>query len=297
MSVEFVNRQQITVWSSVPTLANQLKMLGLLKPATFPSLRLSLFCGEALPSRLAAAWQDAAPSTRILNLYGPTEATVFSTIYVWDSASPPKGRIVPLGKPLRSFSFRILGEDESMSGARVGCGELLLTGAQVVPGYWRDPASTERSFIRLSGDVERRVWYRTGDLVSFDEREGLLFRGRSDDQVKLRGHRILLSEIEAVIRRVTDADMVAVVAVLGDDSLCEDLVVFCNKLGAPADQIKRRCGRYLADYMLPRYIELLDRFPINENGKIDYAELSAQASALLAGSGHNLKKKATDGPD
>ena len=277
LPIDFVNRNDITVWSSVPTLANNSKMLGLLTPSVLPGLRLSLFCGEPLPVSLATAWERAAPSSTIVNLYGPTEATVFATRYVWDAASPPKHAIVPLGKPLRGFDVHILPSVESDSATGMRDGELLLAGPQVVPGYWRDPVATQTSFVRLSSDSEDRVWYRTGDLARFDELEGLIFMGRRDDQVKLRGYRVHLGEVEAAIRRVTRADLVAVVAVFGDDGLCEDLIAYCNAQEFDSEQVKTLCRQHLPDYLLPRHIEIVEQLPVNHNGKIDYVALSADA--------------------
>lgn len=286
MPIRFVLRNELTVWSSVPTLANNLKMLRVLKPDSLRSLRLSFFCGEALSCDLAAAWQAAAPAARVVNLYGPTEAAVFATYYVYDPASPPAGEVVPIGAPLSGFSYRILREDGSPAPAGAP-GELLLAGPQVVPGYWRDPAGTARSFMRLPDDPEGRVWYRTGDLASFDDEVGLRFRGRRDHQVKLRGFRVELQEIEAVLKRVAGCDAAAVVPLRLKNGRCEDVVGFCSEAGWREDEIKRRCKEYLPDYMVPQRIFPLGELPVNENGKVNYLKLSALAEDLI----HNAAKQ------
>jgi D-alanine--poly(phosphoribitol) ligase subunit 1 len=101
--VQFAARHQLTVWSSVPTLANNQRALGALKPNSLSSLRLTYFCGEALPAALTKEWQAAAPSGVIVNFYGPTEAAIFSTFYVYEPQRPPAEDIVPLGAPLAGF--------------------------------------------------------------------------------------------------------------------------------------------------------------------------------------------------
>ncbi|WP_437601991.1 amino acid adenylation domain-containing protein [Sorangium sp. So ce590] len=268
MPRSFIQRHRITVWSSVPTLANNLKVLRALRPGVFDSLRWSLFCGEALPSQLAEAWQAAAPSCRIVNLYGPTEVTVFATLYFYDPSAPPAAEIVPLGRPLAPVRTFI----------EPGSGELLLAGAQVAPGYWRDSAATARSFVTLAGDPGGLVWYRTGDRAGTDERSDLVFLGRCDDQVKVRGRRVELREIEGVLRRVTAVDLVAVVPIRAVSGLCEDVVAYVNRLDGTDDEVRARCRSYLPEYMVPRRIFVLAEFPLNESGKIDHRALAERAA-------------------
>lgn len=281
MPLRFVNENSITVWSSVPTLANNLKILGLLKPGAMPSIRLTLFCGEALPSALARAWQGVAPTGRIVNLYGPTEATIFSTWYVFDAGAGEVGDIVPIGRPLEGLEVHIDPLAEAPTGAGEAIGELLLSGPQVVAGYWRNPEATANAFVRLAGDEGRpRIWYRTGDLVAHHPRLGLLFKGRRDHQIKLRGYRIELQEIESVLRRVTGADVVAVVPQGVRDGRAEELVAYCS---SPLNEreAKLHCAKYLPPYMVPHRIVYRAVFPRNDNGKVDYVALQQQLPADL----------------
>jgi D-alanine--poly(phosphoribitol) ligase subunit 1 len=273
---QFANRHQLTVWSSVPTLANNLRALGALKPGSLSSLRLSMFCGEALPAVLAKDWQAAAPSGLVINFYGPTEAAIFSTFHVWDKSNPPSGAIVPLGVPLSGFQYRISNEDDATQKADTG--ELLLSGPQVVNGYWNNPAATEKAFVRLPDDKTGRVWYRTGDRVSLNGRNELAFHGRCDRQVKIRGYRVELDEVESVLRRVTDADLVAVVPVYARDGRCEDLLAFCGTDIGDEEDVKQRCRAHLPAYMLPRRIIHLEEFPRSTNGKVDYRLLGGMAN-------------------
>ncbi len=270
----YVRRERITVWSSVPTLANNLRLLGLLKPGSLPSVRISLFCGEALPTALAREWQVATNASLLVNVYGPTEAAIFATLYKYDPWQPPDTEVVPIGTPLPGFEYRI---DRSDAAAERGGdrGELLLSGPQVFGGYWRDAASSSAALLSTSG----RTWYRTGDLVDLDSRYGLTFHGRRDLQVKVRGYRVELQEVEAALRKATGSALVAVVPVYDDGGRCELLVAFCRSADSPLE-IKRRCRRYLPGYMIPGQVVHLEDFPLTLSGKIDTSQLIAMARQL-----------------
>jgi amino acid adenylation domain-containing protein len=273
---EFAARNQLTVWSSVPTLANNLSALGGLKPNSLSSLRLSYFCGEALPTPLMAQWQAAAPDGRIVNFYGPTEAAIFATYYVYDPKRPPAGDIMPLGTPLTGFDYRIVREEGAPADANSG--ELLLDGPQVVNGYWNNEPATRKAFVKLPEEEPDRTWYRTGDRVSRDEGGELIFHGRCDRQVKIRGYRVELDEIESVIRRVTGADLVAVIPLRTKDGRCEDIAAYYDSGFDEEEEIKQKCAAFLPAYMVPRRLIRLREFPRSANGKIDYQHLATLAN-------------------
>jgi D-alanine--poly(phosphoribitol) ligase subunit 1 len=281
MPVEFTSRHQLSVWSSVPTIANNLRALGALKPNSLSTLRITYFCGEALPTALTKEWQAAAPSCEIVNFYGPTEAAIFSTYYVYDAKQPPAEAVMPLGVALPGFECRILEEGSTTVDAETG--ELLLAGPQVVTGYWNNEAATKKAFVQLPSDEPGRMWYRTGDRVSRNAQKEMLFHGRCDRQVKIRGYRVELDEIEAVIRRVTDSDLVAVIPIHAKDGRCEDIMAFCDNGFIEEEEIKRQCGAYLPTYMLPRRIVRLEEFPRSTNGKLDYRLLATYVERLPAG--------------
>src|SRR5205823_2052288 len=127
---------------------------------------------------------------------------------VYVAAQSPKTDTVPIGQPLPGFDYRIL-DDSGRSIRNDGhIGELLLSGPQVVTGYWMDEDLTRSRFVRLEQENPQTIWYRTGDLVSYDSEHGLFFHGRCDHQVKIRGYRVELQEIEGVLRTVTGSDLV-----------------------------------------------------------------------------------------
>jgi D-alanine--poly(phosphoribitol) ligase subunit 1 len=274
---DFIRRWQLTFWFSVPSTAAFMRQLRMLKPRTYPSLRWSLFCGEALPMGLAAAWQDAAPNSTVENLYGPTEATIAFTAY-----RLPKRRAeldglatVPIGTPL-SGQRVMVANDHGEPLADGQAGELFLGGSQVADGYWHAPDQTAARFQppqHVNRDGTR--WYRTGDRVVMSREHGLIFLGRVDRQTKIRGHRVELMEVEHSMRLAAGTDTVAAIPwPIGPDGLALGLVGFvCGSQKTPA-QIIQACRGSLPDYMVPSHIHCITNWPLNGNGKTDYLSLT-----------------------
>jgi non-ribosomal peptide synthetase component F len=184
----FINDARLTVWFSVPSIAVFMKQLGALKPGKYPGLRVSMFCGEALPVEVAKAWAEAAPHSVVENLYGSTELTIACAYYRWDparSASESAYGVVPIGEPFPQMSALVV--DEALREVKPGeDGELLMTGPQRSLGYWLDPLKTEAAFVRPPGQDE--IYYRTGDRVRKPVGNcPMLYLGRLDSQVKILG--------------------------------------------------------------------------------------------------------------
>src|SRR5262249_48735578 len=154
--------------------------LGLLDPGAFPSLRWSLFCGEALTASVASAWQEAASNSMVENLYGPTEATIAFTHYRWDRKRSPAeslNGIVPIGTPFTGKECGVILDDFTPAGASEP-GDLCLGGSQVAPGYLDTPEKTRQQFVQLS--ESDKTWYRTGDLVKQGPDGCIYYLGRRD---------------------------------------------------------------------------------------------------------------------
>jgi amino acid adenylation domain-containing protein len=264
----FIRDSNLTVWFSVPSIALFMRRLGTLKPESFPSLRWSLFCGEALPVDVAREWADAAPTSTLENLYGPTEATIACTSYRWEpDTSPAESElgIVPIGEPFGETSTLVVDEhlDEVTPGEP---GELLLRGPQVVPGYWEDDDATSASFVSVDG----RTHYRTGDRVRrAGERGPLLFRGRADTQVKMLGHRVELGEIEAAMREEAGTPSVAAIDWPRSEVGAAGIAAFVGDTGVDLGALRERLTARLPSYMVPRELRALPELPRNTNGKCD----------------------------
>jgi amino acid adenylation domain-containing protein len=269
---DFIRRSEITVWFSVPSIALFMRRLRVLKPASFPTLRWSLFCGEALPAALARDWSEAAPSSIVENLYGPTEATIACTSYRWDYRRSPDEfelGLVPIGHPLGAMSTLVVGDDlrEAQPGE---AGELLLSGPQVVEDYWNDEEATSRAFVSIDG----RSYYRTGDRVRRPAGKGpLRSLGRLDTQIKVLGHRVELGEVEAAIRDETGVDAVVAVGWPSSPSGAAGIAAFVADTRLDSEALRAALACRLPGYMVPREVRLLSELPVNANGKWDRGAL------------------------
>ncbi len=278
--VSFLNEERITVFLSVPSIITLLERLKALRTGSLPLLRLSLFCGEAFSGRLAARWQMAAPNSIIENLYGPTEATIAISRYPWRGTNPTDEshrEPLPLGRVFDDHEILIIDEDGTFNvpGKR---GELLLSGPQVTEGYLDDQKTTEAQYITVEG----RRWYRTGDIVSKDH-EGLLrFHGRHDEQVKVRGYRIELQEVEGAIKELAGTELAYVIPWPVVHGNAHGLVgVVSGKCSANERDILLACRQVLPEYMIPTRILFLESIPLNENGKIDRRAIALMVSDMI----------------
>ncbi|HOY30405.1 MAG TPA: AMP-binding protein [Bacteroidales bacterium] len=270
----FIKEKQLTVWLFVPSVAILFSKMRLLKPGSFPSLRYSMFCGEALPASTAETWQAAASYSTLINLYGPTEATVAIAHYKWNKNSQENNSIngiVPLGKIFKNQKYCIV--DDDLNPVEKGTiGELCLSGSQVCHGYFKSPENNEKSFIRIASMPED-LWYRTGDRVMADKNDCLYFFGRADSELKIKGYRVNLLEIDHAVSSFFKASVVATIAIPDPVDATNMLVTFiCSR---DVEQKKNEtavinhCKQILPHYMLPEKIFFLDEIPLNNNGKID----------------------------
>jgi acyl carrier protein len=232
--------------------------------------------GEALPLKLAQQLRELVPG-QLLNMYGPTETTIWSTIRELREI----GDFVPLGEPIANTRLRVRNA-WGLDVPPLVPGELLIGGAGVARGYLGRPELTAERFVELDGER----WYRTGDLVRRHGDGAVEFLGRIDHQVKIRGHRVELGEIEAVLAKqpgVKDA-----VAVARDDRL---LGYVTTQAGVQLDsqQLREALAKQLPEVMVPQAIAVLPTLPMTPNGKVDRRALFERpvtpAEAGVAGGG------------
>ena len=225
--------------------------------------------GEALSPTLAQVvtrqW-----SVRLVNLYGPTEAAIDVTEYVVDGDVDE----VPIGRPVPDTDVLVL--DETLRPVPVGvAGELYLAGPQLATGYvGRPDLSAERFVAAPFGDAGTRM-YRTGDLVSWGSDGELRYHGRTDFQVKIRGQRVELGEIESTVR---DHPMIesAVVSVRSGPTGIPMVVAYVRPTdggNVTDDDVLVTCRRELPSHMVPAAVVVMDEFPVTDNGKLDRAAL------------------------
>lgn len=228
------------------------------------SSRLKALCGgEAMPQDLAIQLQPLV--AELWNMYGPTETTVWSTCYqIVDPTSP-----ILIGKPIGNTSCYLL-DDNFLPVAPDLAGELYIGGAGVAEGYINQPALTDERFIASPFDGDTRL-YRTGDLAKFRQNGNLEYQRRVDNQVKVRGYRIELEEIEAILLSSAAITAAAVVVqALNDlDSRLVAYVCFTPGEQLTATDMRKLLRTQLPDYMIPQQFVTLDNLPLTANGKTD----------------------------
>src|SRR5438552_3456210 len=254
----FINDARLTAWFSVPSTAVFMRRLGVLKPGLYPGLRLSLFCGEALPLEIAREWASAAPNSVIENIYGPTELTIACTAYRWDDVNSPaecEQGIVPIGELFEDMHALIV--DEQVREVEEGSdGELLMTGPQLSLGYWQDEQRTKSAFVPVTKD--ERTYYRTGDRVRRAGRDKpLVYLGRLDNQIKILGHRVELGEVEAVIREISGVAGVVALGWPRTGSGADAIEVFLETNAFDKQELINRLKTRLRPYMVPRGIRVI----------------------------------------
>src|SRR5262249_33175385 len=278
-----------TFFFAVPTLFMHLESMHLLGPEKLPSVRRFMFGGEGFPiARLRRFYEAFAGRAQLINCYGPTETScICSSFEIIASVFASTEGFAPLGHLNPNFSQRIL--DEKLKPVRPGeIGELWLGGPGVGLGYLNNPKESERRFRQDPLiDGYRAVLYRSGDLVQEDPQTGILrFRGRADNQVKLRGYRIELEEIDHALTSVPGV-VRALAVLLNDDNGSGRLVAAYSGNRLQDADLLRHCRTRLPPYMLPTQYVWLDSMPTNANGKADrraVAELLARAAALARAS-------------
>ncbi|MGY2376057.1 amino acid adenylation domain-containing protein [Pseudomonas sp. SDO524_S393] len=225
---------------------------------------LLVFGGDALSPALLAQVNGLAPQLRVFNHYGPSEATVGAIA----TALSPGQRSIALGRPLPNRRLRVVdarGQDVA-SGIS---GELLISGALARGYLHRDDLTTER----FHNDDEGQRWYRTGDRVRWLVDGQLAFLGRVDSQVKIRGNRLELGEVEAQIKRLSPLIEQAVVrAVELDGSLRLVAWLVASQSLSPV-KLRNDLGTRVPDYMVPAHFITLDELPLTRNGKLDVQRL------------------------
>ncbi len=275
-TVEWVNPNKyivargLTVIDIVPSTGHAMNRSNGWRPGRFQQLRLCRFGGEALSTDLAATLAVAAPNAAIDNVYGPTECTVDAAYYRWDrerSAAEATHGVVPIGVAGPKVGLRVV--DEHLREVPVGSeGELLISGPQVTPGYWKNPERTAQSFVRFPGSDA--VHYRTGDLVRrVPDGQPIPYLGRMDYQIKISGVRIELGEVEQAMRKASGTDMAVAVGWPPTTSGASGIVGFVARPGADVGAIRRQLKETLPSVMVPKEILVIDEMPLNVNGKVD----------------------------
>jgi aspartate racemase len=263
---ELVARHRISQLLCVPSLYDLL--LEQAKPDQLASLRVAIVAGESCSGELVQRHYELLPKVTLFNEYGPTEAGVWSTVY--KCGPEQSAKLVPIGRPIPNARVYVL--DPCMNLLPVGVpGELYIGGPGVVRGYLNRPAETAERFIpdSFSRTPGARL-FKTGDLVRYLADGNLEFLGRLDHQVKLRGFRIELEEIEAAIAEYKGVRQ-AVVELVGTDASAKLVayVVATDQSQFDTEDLRRFLSRKFPEAMVPSAYVMLEGLPVTPNGKID----------------------------
>lgn len=269
----------VTVWNSVPSALIQLTRSGAIASHDLSRLRLVMFAGEPYPPKHLRTLRAALPHARLLNIYGQTEANSSTFHEVRDL--PDGDAPIPAGRCFPNYDVFLLDE----GGARITApgveGELYVAGGAVASGYFGDPDRTARVFVPhpLRAGVTQRV-YRTGDRFCFDDRGELVFRGRGDSAVKVRGFRVEPAEVEAAAAACPGVQDAALVT-LPDPATGAALVLFVTPAGdveLGADGVAQALAARLPPYMVPTVVLIERSLPRTSTGKLDRASLVEPAT-------------------
>ena len=235
-------------------------LLQALPDARLLPTALLVFGGDALTPTLLEKVNGLAPGLRVFNHYGPSEATVGAI-----ATELPAGlRSIALGRPLPNRQLRVV--DASGQPVATGVsGELLISGA-LARGYLHRPDLTAE---RFHVDEQQQRWYRTGDRVRWQVDGQLAFLGRVDSQVKIRGNRLELGEVEAQIKRLSPLIEQALVRAVELDGGLRLVAYLVSSQSLSSVKLRDDLAMRVPDYMVPAHFITLDELPLNRNGKVD----------------------------
>ena len=273
---KFMQDERISVWYSVPFALIQMMERGSLASCDLSALRWLLFAGEVFPSKHLRRLMEMLPDIRFSNLYGPTETNVCTFYHV--NKAPETDEPIPIGEPCANVEALIVDADEKpVEQGEVG--ELLIRGGVVMRGYWGMPEKTEQGFYkRPSFGYLDDTFYHTGDLVQELPNGNLKYLGRKDRQIKTRGYRVELDEIEVALLAHGSVEEAAVYPVPDGEgsNLIEAAVTVKDGAELTAAALTSHVANRLPPYAVPVKIHLIDAFPRTSTGKINRRELQAQ---------------------
>ena len=272
--LELMQAERVSFIFWVPTIMVNIANMRLLDSLPLPDLRMVWFAGEVFPTARFNYWREALPDAVFANFYGPIEITLDCLYQLLPEPLPPDEPL-PIGRPFRNTAVLVLDEhDENVPPEAPGReGELCVRGSSLAMGYYNDPEKTRAAFTQnpLNRAYPETI-YRTGDIVCWNARGELLFRGRKDSLIKHSGYRIELGEIEHAALHCGTALTNACALY---DAAAKKIILVCEAPEPPDDKaLRRELGKALPRYMLPGLFVHVTEMPRNANGKIDRNSLA-----------------------
>ena len=272
-SLQFINEHNINYLYWVPSAFINVSKLDLLSEVSLPNVHTMIFGGEVMPVKHLNYWIKHVPSLKcIANVCGPTETTVNYSCYIVDRKFNDD-EVLPLGSPIPNRELLLLDDNLKPVKEPNALGELYVRGIALSPGYYDNPDKTNEMYVQnpLNSLYPEKV-YRTGDLAYYNERNELVYAGRKDFQIKHMGYRIELGEIEA-----------AALSCSGITQSCcfydkkSQQIILCYVGNSTPLEVKQFLTQKLPVYMIPKKYLVYEKFPYNDNGKIDRKLLEKSA--------------------
>jgi amino acid adenylation domain-containing protein len=268
---QLIESEKMTIWYSVPLALIQLLKSNALEGRDLKAIRWVLFGGEPFAIQHIKALFDYFPSASFSNVYGPAE--VNQCTYFNFNKSTKLIHPVPIGRSWPETSVHI--SYRSTSGQEEDVGELHVSSSTQMKGYWNQPELTKkRTCLRRNRHGEEQLYFKTGDLVRALPNGDLVFVGRADRQIKVRGYRVELNEIESVLLSHPSIVESAVYAKKLDDAWAIYANVVSKDKSLLHSDIIKFLSKFLPSYALPMEIRMTESIPRTSAGKIDYKSLT-----------------------
>ncbi len=285
--VKLIDECGITVWYSVPSVLVSMLDVGQLEAHGLSSLRILFFAGEVFPTPQLRRLRRALPKVRLYNLFGPTETNVCTYYEVAADIPEELTAAIPIGRGCEHLETFVVAENGEEAAVGVE-GVLWVKGANLMSGYWNDPARTAAALVadpRGNGGTHAGLAYCTGDYARVMTDGNYEFLGRRDHMVKTRGYRVELGEIESIL--LSHPGVLEAVAVPLPDPVIGNRIVasLVPRSGEWVDvnQVRAYCSRFLPGYMIPEQIEVRPAMVRTSTGKADrqalYEEWRARSGA------------------
>jgi len=258
-----INKINYIIW--VPSVLINVANSGALCDIKLTQLQKVLFAGEVMPNKHLNIWRKNLSNALYSNLYGPTEASVIATFYLVDREFKDDEPL-PIGLPCENMDILVI-NDKNLEVKKGEIGELLLRGTGLAIGYYNDFQKTADAFVQNPlNNKYVQIFYKTGDLVKYNEKKELIYIGRKDSQIKHSGYRIELGDIENSVHNIKEITNLCVLY----DEKNKDIVLFYEtETILDTTFFRKELTKFLPKYMIPTKYIHVNKLPINSNGKID----------------------------
>ncbi|MFW3341640.1 amino acid adenylation domain-containing protein [Aliarcobacter butzleri] len=267
--LDYLEEKKINFIYWVPSILTTISKLDLLKDRNL-DIKTVFYGGELMPTKHLMYWKKYLNNTVYSNFFGPTETTVICTHYILDRDFADDEPL-PIGFACKNTDVLVLDDEDRLVTEQNKIGELCVRGSSLALGYYNDPEKTALAFTQnpLNKAYPEKI-YRTGDIVYYNERGELIYKGRKDFQIKHMGYRIELGEIETAILAINGVDNACI---LYDNENKNIVLIYESSSKITQREILLALHSKLPKYMLPTKFILLEAMPLNINGKIDRNKL------------------------